>query len=142
MGFQYEKHHSQLINLICEQLKCQREEIVDIELCVVDAQPATLGGINSEFIFGARLDNRVGAYAAIKPLVESCAESLGQVPCIRMSSIYDHEEVGSDSAQGAGSALTEHVLRRLSSPTTFELAMAKSFMISADQAHAVHPNYR
>ena len=109
---------------------------------MVDAQPATLGGINNEFIFGARLDNQVGAYAAIKSIIESCDSSLAQDPCIRMSSIYDHEEVGSDSAQGAGSALTEHILRRLSSPTTFEIAMAKSFMISADQAHAVHPNYR
>lgn len=60
---------------------------------------------------------------------------------INIAAIYDHEEVGSDSAQGAGSSITEHILRRLSSPDMFELAMARSFLISADQAHAVHPNY-
>ena len=135
------------MDLICEQLKCTREEITDIELCVIDVQPATLGGVNNEFIFGARLDNQVGAYSAIKGLVESCggdetvSSSLENEPCIRMACIYDHEEIGSESAQGAASALTEHIIRRLSDPQTFELAIAKSFLISADQAHAVHPNY-
>ena len=58
-----------------------------------------------------------------------------------MAAIYDHEEIGSESAQGAASALTEHIMRRLTSTSTFELAVSRSFLISADQAHAVHPNY-
>lgn len=58
-----------------------------------------------------------------------------------MACIYDHEEIGSESAQGAASSFTEHVMRRLNDPQTFEIAVARSFMISADQAHAIHPNY-
>ena len=134
------KHHSVLIDLICKELNCQAEDIQDIELSLCDTQPACLGGAYDEFIFGPRLDNLVGAYCSIVGLVES-VHSLDDESGVRMAAIYDHEEVGSESAQGAASAITEHILRRLSDPDNFELAISRSFLISADQAHAVHPNY-
>jgi len=137
---QAEKHQPLLINLICNELSCKPEEIVDLELQLCDTQPAVLGGVYEEFIFGGRLDNQVGAYCSIKAIIES-AENITDETGISIAAIYDHEEVGSDSAVGAGSSVTEHILRRLSSPDTFELAMARSFLMSADQAHAVHPNY-
>ncbi len=136
---QTDKHHSVLIDLICKELNCSVESIQDIELSLCDTQPACLGGAYDEFIFGPRLDNLVGAYCSIQGLIESAG--LENEECIRVASIYDHEEVGSESAQGAASAITEHILRRLSDPASFELAMSRSFLISADQAHAIHPNY-
>ena len=86
------------------------------------------------------MDNQVGAYCTIKGLIES-SKNVEAESGIRMAAIYDHEEIGSESAQGAASALTEHIIRRLTSAGTFELAVSRSFLVSADQAHAIHPNY-
>lgn len=137
---QSDKHQPLLVELVCQELACKPEEIVDLELQLCDTQDAVLGGVFEEFIFGGRLDNQVGAYCSIKSIIES-SNNISNESGINIAAIYDHEEVGSDSAQGAGSSITEHILRRLSSPDVFELAMARSFLISADQAHAVHPNY-
>jgi len=139
---QIEKHHSLLIDLVCKELSVTPDDISDLELQLFDTQPACLGGILNEFIFGARLDNQVGAYCSIKGLIESTSGRTLEIESgVRVAAIYDHEEIGSESAQGAASALTEHIMRRLTSPTTFELAVTRSFLISADQAHAIHPNY-
>lgn len=84
---------------------------------------------------------KVGSYCAIKALIDSTENGgLKDDENIRIAAIYDHEEVGSESATGAASALTEQVLRRLSGHL-FEVAIARSFLVSCDQAHAVHPNY-
>lgn len=136
-----DKHHSLLIDLITAELNCKPDDIFDVELQVVDAQPAVIGGGLNEFIFGGRLDNQVGSYCSIQGLIEGTRDDLENDEFIKMTAIYDHEECGSESATGAASALTEQIIRRLTDPTMFELAISRSFIISCDQAHAVHPNY-
>uniref|UniRef100_A0A1I8EWN6 Aspartyl aminopeptidase n=1 Tax=Wuchereria bancrofti TaxID=6293 RepID=A0A1I8EWN6_WUCBA len=126
---------------------CEPDNILDLDLYLYDHQKATIGGVHEEFISGQRLDNLVGAYTCIAGLLNSVAteNALADEENIRLAACYDNEECGSDSAQGAASSFTEWVLRRLAagdSRAAFEEAIGKSFMISADQAHAVHPNYK
>uniref|UniRef100_A0A9J2PNC3 Aspartyl aminopeptidase n=1 Tax=Ascaris lumbricoides TaxID=6252 RepID=A0A9J2PNC3_ASCLU len=141
-------HHSVLLNLIAKEAGCAPQDIVDMDLYVYDHQPATIGGVYDEFISSQRLDNLVGTFTAIRGIIDSVTEGItefGNDENIRIASCYDNEECGSESAQGAKSHFTEWVLRRLAaggSQTAFEEAIAKSFMISADQAHTAHPNYR
>ncbi|XP_072020761.1 aspartyl aminopeptidase-like [Amphiura filiformis] len=143
---QADKHQPALINLICDQLNTKPEQIMDFELCLADTQPATIGGAFDEFIFSPRLDNQVNCFCSLQGLIESCKDTDGlkNDTNIRMILLFDNEEVGSESAQGAGSSLTEWIMRRIcagSNPVAFEEAVSKSYLVSADQAHAVHPNY-
>jgi len=142
-----QKHHSVLIDAICKELGCMSENLMDMELCLTDTQPATIGGIANEFIFSPRLDNLFNVYAGLQGLIESLTnETLASDTNIRMLVCYDNEEVGSQSAQGAESQITELVMRRIvqgldGAGYRYEQSIANSFLISADQAHAVHPHY-
>jgi aspartyl aminopeptidase len=119
------------------------DRIAGWDLCLYDAQRATRSGPGGEFVHAARLDNLASCYAALRALEGATgarADTRGVV-------LYDHEEVGSQSAQGAGSTFLLDVCQRLaegaegSGPDAFARAIARSFLISADMAHAVHPNY-
>ena len=131
-----------LEKMVAQKIKCKPEEILSMELSLYDTQPGSIGGANGEFVFSGRLDNLASCHAALKALTLS----KGKDPMTRVIAFYDHEEVGSDSAQGAGSPFLKDILERLTldsnnSREIFFRSMANSFFISADMAHAVHPNY-
>ena len=127
---------------VAQKLKCKPADILNMELSLYDTQPGAIGGAEGEFIFSGRLDNLASCHAALQALTESKTKD----PMTRVIAFYDHEEVGSDSAQGASSPFLKDVLERLTLKSdnpreTFFRSMANSFFISADMAHAVHPNY-
>ncbi len=111
------------------------------DLCLFDTQAPALGGARGELIHSARLDNLSSCHAALAALLAG-----KQGEATRVVVLYDHEEVGSESASGAGSQFLESVLVRLlgsyaAERDGFARAISGSLLVSADMAHAVHPNY-
>jgi aspartyl aminopeptidase len=112
-------------------------EVVASELMLFDLTPPTRGGQNDELIFSARLDNLAMCHAALTAITAVQAPD-----AVAAIALFDHEEVGSDSVGGAGSAVLPRLLERLvPDRERFHQACARSSCISADMAHAVHPNY-
>ncbi|KAI0455541.1 aspartyl aminopeptidase-like protein [Xylaria acuta] len=165
-----DRHHPYIMELIAEHAGAKIEDVVDFEIVLYDVQKSCLGGLNEEFIYSARLDNLNMTYCSVMGLIESVNKSsLSEETSIRLITCFDHEEIGSTSAQGANSDLLPAVVRRLSIlagtggrhgdsasdkswehissdpevdlTTAFEQTMAVSFLVSADMAHSVHPNY-
>lgn len=112
------------------------DAVLDYELSFYDTQSAAVIGLNQDFIAGARLDNLLSCYAGLQALLAAPdAES-----CVLVCT--DHEEVGSCSACGADGPMLEQVLRRLlPEGDAFVRSIQRSLLVSADNAHAVHPNY-
>ncbi|RDB22654.1 Aspartyl aminopeptidase [Hypsizygus marmoreus] len=137
-------HHSELLALLASELSVAPEEIHDFELSLFDTQPSTLGGINGEFIFSPRMDNLVLSFCAVEAIAESASAQTfpgleGNVNCI---ALFNHEEIGSVSTSGAESSLIPSLLNRLSpTPASLAQSISRSFLISADMGHALHPNY-
>lgn len=154
-----ERHHPYIVEIVAEQAGVNVADVVDFELLLYDTQKGCIGGINNELIFAARLDNLEMTHSAVEGLVTSVASptALDNDSTIRLISCFDHEEIGSASAQGAKSNFLPAILRRLSvlpaagldgtpkepedTSTAYEQTLATSFIISADMAHSVNPNY-
>ncbi|KAK7824184.1 putative aspartyl aminopeptidase [Quercus suber] len=141
-------HHPLFMQVLSDELNCDVDDIMSIELNVCDTQPSCLGGGNNEFIFSGRLDNLASSYCALRALIDSCKSSgdLSSEHAIRMVALFDNEEVGSDSVQGAGAPTMFQAMRRIVSclaneyigEGAFERAIRHSFL---DMAHGVHPNF-
>ncbi|CAB4280532.1 unnamed protein product [Prunus armeniaca] len=140
------KHHSLLLQLLADQLGCEPEHISDFELQACDTQPSIVAGATKEFIFSGRLDNLCMSFCSLKALIESSESNLEDETGVRLVALFDHEEVGSDSSQGAGSPAMLNTLSRITNSFAadsklLEKAIQRSFLVSADMAHALHPNY-
>ncbi|MDH3347126.1 MAG: M18 family aminopeptidase [Desulfobulbaceae bacterium] len=127
--------------LLHEQLSLEYDrididEIIDHELFFYDTQPACLTGINKDFISGARLDNLLSCYTAIRAICNGTPQSNAMII------LSDHEEIGSTSTSGAKGSFLRDTLDRILPNTEENLrCKAKSLLISADNAHTLHPNY-
>ncbi|KAJ6157444.1 Aspartyl aminopeptidase [Penicillium chermesinum] len=149
-----ERHHSQFVELIATEAGVKPEDVLDFELILFDTQKSALGGLNDEFIFSPRLDNLNSTYCATEALAQSSAseQDLENESAIRLIALFDHEEIGSRTAQGADSNILPSIIRRLSVlpssksssedvSTAYEQTLSTSFLVSADMAHSVNPNY-
>lgn len=135
------RHAPALIAALAEEMGVEVEAIEDFELVLCDTQPAAVGGVHREFVFAPRLDNLLMSFTAIRALLDS-QESLAADRDVRAAALFDNEEVGSNSVPGAGSTLMREVMERVSGLERFPSAARRSLLISADMAHALHPNYR
>ncbi len=123
---------------VAGEIKRPVDDIAGLELMLHDVQKSAFAGMNDEFLFAPRLDNLASCHAATLSLLESETPEAAT----RVLAFYDHEEIGSQTAQGGGSPFLKDILERLGgSREQFMRAVARSFFISADMAHAVHPNY-
>jgi len=112
------------------------ERVLDYELSLYDTQGAARVGLNREFIASARLDNLLSCFTGLQALLTAGDEVTSLLVC------NDHEEVGSLSAAGAQGTMLSSVLKRLAgSSGDFAALVQRSMLISADNAHGVHPNF-
>jgi len=132
-----------LKNLIANELKIKKEEILSYDLFLYNRNKGTVWGENDEFISAPKLDDLECAYTTFRGFLNS---SNAQNSNCNVFAVFDNEEVGSGTRQGADSTFLEDVLRRINfslnrNEEDFLTAIANSFLISADNAHAIHPNY-
>lgn len=160
------RHHPHIVELIASNAGVSPENVIDFEIVLYDTQKACLGGLTDEFIFSARLDNLNQTYCATMGLINSveASDALDNETSIRLIACFDHEEIGSMTAQGAFSMMLPAIVRRLSVlpssafaqngseesydpatdpevSTAYEQTLSSSFLLSADMAHSVNPNY-
>lgn len=111
-------------------------QVLEFDLCLYDTQQAGFVGLNQEFIAASRLDNLLSCYCAMQAFLQADPTQSSLIV------FNDHEEVGSQSASGAAGPFLESVLRRLYPDIQdFERMLHNSLLMSADNAHAIHPNY-
>jgi aspartyl aminopeptidase len=127
--------------LLLEQVTHQKPDldiskVLDYEISLYDMQPAAITGLNDDFISSARLDNLLSCYVGLDAIINGQPTQASLLVC------SDHEEVGSVSSSGASGSFLESVLSRICpEPEQQHRMLQRSMMISADNAHAIHPNY-
>lgn len=130
-----------LLNIICQELNITAADILDFDLYLADATPACTFGAHDEFISSGRLDDLSMCFAALEAMTATPA-----IEATKVMAIFDNEETGSQTKQGAGSPFLATMLQRIALAQSgtleaFYQAVERAFMISADNAHAWHPNY-
>ncbi|MFU8790025.1 MAG: M18 family aminopeptidase [Methylobacter sp.] len=129
--------------LLQQQSGLAAERILSWDLAVYDTQKGAFWGADSEFYADSQLDNLASCHAALQALLD---DATPQADTTRVCALFDHEEIGSQSNKGADGSFLPDVLQRIALATAagsedMARALAKSFMISADMAHAYQPNF-
>ena len=129
------------LSLLAAEAGVAPEDILDGDLFLYNRMKTAFPGLNGEYIASGRLDDLQCAYASLTGLLEARPGESAAVHCV-----FDNEEVGSATKQGAGSTFLRDTLRRIhlafgGEPEGFYRRLADSFMVSADNAHAAHPNH-
>lgn len=132
---------ARFLGLVAESLGVPVEGIVNSEFNVYDTQKGAFWGAEQEFIADSQLDNLASCHAALSALLAN-----SQPEATTVCALFDHEEVGSESAVGAGGSFIADVLARIAAHAELDeegrrCASARSFFVSADMAHAWHPNF-
>ena len=127
--------------LVADEAGVSPEDVLDTDLYLYNREKASVIGLNGEFISSGRLDDLQCAFGTLKGFLAARPEKSIAVYCA-----FDNEEVGSMTKQGADSSFLRCTLERIStalgrSRGEFMASLSSSFMISADNAHAVHPNH-
>lgn len=140
---EYKRRGGVVKAMVAEHLGVKPEEILSYELCLYPLEDAGLCGANEEYFQSGRIDDLSMAYAGLQALLDTADTP---VQATRVLAIFDNEETGSGTRQGAASPTLRHILQRIcamddASCESFIRSLAHSFMISADDAHAWHPNY-
>lgn len=132
-----------LMNVITEQLGINASEILDFDLYLFDTTPACHAGVHDEFISAGRIDDLSMVHAGLSALLAD-TETIPETT--KILGIFDNEETGSQTKQGAGSPFLASIIQRIvlaqgETMDDYHRSIEKAFMISADNAHAWHPNY-
>ena len=130
-----------LMNIICGELSIKPEQVLDFDLYLADATPACTFGVHEEFLSSGRLDDLSMCFAGLEAMIDT-----DTADATKVLAIFDNEETGSQTKQGAGSPFLAMMLQRIAqaqsgSAEAWYQAIERAFMISADNAHAWHPNY-
>lgn len=129
-----------LLKIIAKELEVDFKEIIDFDLFLYEYEKGSIIGINDEFISSGRLDDLEAVHAGVNALINA-----DKTKATNILMCFDNEEVGSSTKQGADSDMLSNILERIvlslhGDREDFFRAISKSFIISSDSAHAVHPN--
>lgn len=128
-------------DIVADEAGVNKKDIIAMDMFLYNRQKSSIWGAENEFMSCTKLDDLQCAFSSLKAIINSDNKNAVTVHCV-----YDNEEVGSGTKQGAASTFLKDTLSRINScmgrdSEDFKVALASSFMVSADNAHAVHPNY-
>ena len=140
LGENTDKDHC-LVNLLARETGCAPEEILDYDLCLYNLDSCSTLGLEDQFFCAPRIDNLTSVSACLAGIASGFRQS-----GVNVIALYDNEEIGSRTKQGAFSAVTDRVLEKLYlslgySREQYLNAVMNGFLLSMDVAHAMHPNH-